>query len=81
MFLSKWCNWWQKNGHEMQGAVLNVLFIFLSSEHDKFVHLFGGDEFGIDRVKHWIPLLEQLVMMEEFPRKTLLSFKIGYPSF
>jgi hypothetical protein len=47
MFLPKWCIWWQKNGHEMKGPVLNVLFIFLSAEHDKFVHLFGGNEFGI----------------------------------
>ena len=46
------------NGHEMQGVVLNVLMIFLSAEHDKFVHLFGGDEYGIDRVNNWILRLE-----------------------
>jgi hypothetical protein len=55
-----------KNGHEMQGVVINILFSFLSAEHDKFIHLFGGDEFGIVRVKHWILLLECLLMIEEF---------------
>jgi hypothetical protein len=35
-------------------------------EHDKFVHLFGGDEFGIDQVKHWILLLEPHVLIKEF---------------
>jgi hypothetical protein len=48
----------KKNGHEMQGVILNVLIIMLSAEHDKFVHLFGGDKFGIDRVNNWILLLE-----------------------
>jgi hypothetical protein len=48
----------------MQGVVLNlVLFIFLSAEHDKFIHLFGGNVFGIERVKHWILLLERLIMI------------------
>jgi hypothetical protein len=65
----KWYNWWEKNGHEMQGVVINILLIFLSAEHDKFIHLFGGDEFGIERVKHWILLLERLRMIEEFSKK------------
>jgi hypothetical protein len=38
----------------------------LSAEHDKFINLFGGDEFGIERVKHWILLLERLIVIEEF---------------
>jgi hypothetical protein len=56
----------EKNGNEMQGVVLNILLIFLSAEHDNFIHLFGGNEFGIERVKHWILLLEQLAMLAEF---------------
>jgi hypothetical protein len=57
----------EKNGHEMQGVVLNILIIFLSAEeHEKFIHLFGGDEFGIERVNHGILLLERLAMLEEF---------------
>jgi hypothetical protein len=49
----------------MQGVVINILFIFLSAEHDKFIYLFCG-EFGIERVKHWILLLERLLMIKEF---------------
>jgi hypothetical protein len=40
----------KKSGHEMQGVVINILFIFLSAEHDRVIHLFGGYEFGIERV-------------------------------
>jgi hypothetical protein len=76
-----------KNGHEMQGMVLNILLIFLSAEHKKFIHLFGGNEFGIERVKHWILLLQQLAMLEEFlkqksfVKKDIELFQIWMPQF
>jgi hypothetical protein len=77
----------EKNGHEMQGVVLNILIILLSAEHEKFIHLFGGNEFGIERVKHWILLLERLAMLEEFLKqksfvtKDVKLFKIWLPQF
>jgi hypothetical protein len=76
-----------KNGHDMQGVVINILFIFLSAEHNKSIHLFGGDEFGIERVKHWILLLERLLMIEEFLKqksclkKDVKTFQNWLPHF
>jgi hypothetical protein len=51
-----------KNGYEMQGVVIN-----------KFIHLCGGNEFGIERDKHWILLLEGLIMIKEFLKQ--ISFR------
>ena len=77
----------KKNGHEMQGMVLNILCIFLSSENKNFLHLFGGDGIGDDRLGYWILLLERFIMVEEFlkqskfNKKDVKSFKRWFPHF
>jgi hypothetical protein len=85
IYHAKWRNWWQWNGDEMQGDVLNVLFIFLSLEHDKFVHLFGGDEFGIDRVKHllleWLVIIKEFLKQKSFYKKDIVVFQNWLPEF
>jgi hypothetical protein len=60
----------KKNGHEMQGVILNLLFIFMSDEFDKFRSNFGGDEIGSKRLGSWILLLERLIMVEEFLKQS-----------
>jgi hypothetical protein len=77
----------KKNGHEMQGVVLNILIIFMSSEHDKISRNFGGAGIGAKRLGKWILLLERLVMVEEFLKQDSISasslkmFKRWFPMF
>lgn len=77
----------KKNGHEMQGVVLNILCIFLSSENKNFLHLFGGEGIGETRLGYWILLLERFIMIEEFLKQSkfnktdVLSFRKWLPQF
>ena len=77
----------KKNGNEMQGVALVVLFIFLSEFNEKFRVLFGGDQIGTRRLQTWILLLERLIMIEEFlkgksfERKIVEKFKRWLPIF
>jgi hypothetical protein len=76
----------KKNGHEMQGVILNILFIFLSVEFTRLRDQFGGLEIGTKRIGQWILLLERLIMVEEFlkqksfVKKDVKLFKKWFPN-
>lgn len=52
-----------------------ILCIFLSSEKNKFLHLFGGEGIGDDRHGFWILLLERFIMVEEFLKQSKFKVK------
>jgi hypothetical protein len=76
----------KKNGHEMQGVVLNILFVVLS-DIPKYSSLMGDTEYEGRRLSNWILLLERVLLVEEFlktnkmKRSHIEKFAIYFPYF
>ena len=77
----------KKNGHEMQGVLLNWMFIFLSQERSKYITRFGGNLAGTQRLNNWLYVFERLLMVEELIKSPILdkdmiaSFEVWFPIF
>jgi Plavaka transposase len=76
----------KKNAHEMQGVVLDIMYVVLS-DLSKYNRLMGNNEYGARRLSNWLLLLERLLMIEEFlrtgtiKRKHVEIFSIYFPFF
>jgi Plavaka transposase len=76
----------KKNGHEMQGVILNIIYVVLS-DLSKYKRLMGDNEYEGRRLSNWVLLLERLLLIEEFlrtdtmKRKHVLIFSRYFPSF
>ncbi len=76
----------KKNGHEMQGVILDILCVLLS-DVSKYERLMGDNNIGVRRLSNWVLLLERLLLVEEFLRTNafkrthIMIFKVYFPYF
>jgi hypothetical protein len=76
----------KKNGHEMQGIVLNIMVVMLSDK-TRYKNLMEDYHYEGSRLSNWVLLLERLLLVEEFlrtstfKRKHIEIFSKYFPSF